>query len=119
MASVNKARTAITKSVPSRGVSRGIVPLGMVHLVIIQVKQQAAVVIEHRRYGLDLHGVGIKQDAEVAQVVVSIEDNHIQNHPLESAPPPIDALQSFSLYFPYYLALYGWAVSITPLVDSV
>ena len=73
------------------------VPLGMGQLVVIQVKQQAAVVIEQRRHGLDLHGVGIKQDAEVAQVAVNIEDR-IQNHPLESAPPPIDALQSFSLY---------------------
>ena len=95
------------------------VPLGMVQLVIIQVKQQAAAVIEHRRHGLDLHGVGIKQDAEVAQVAVNIEDKRIQNHPLESAPPPMDALQSFSLYFSYYLALYGWAVSLTPLVDSL
>ena len=94
------------------------VPLGMVHLVIIQVKQQAAVVIEHRRHSLDLHGVGIKQDAKVAQAAVNIEDR-IQNHPLESAPPPMDAFQSFSLYFSYYLALYGWAVSLTPLVDSL
>ena len=59
------------------------VPLGMSQLVIIQVKQQAAVVIEHRRHSLDLHGVGIKQDAKVAQVAVNIEDNRIQNHPLE------------------------------------
>ena len=93
--------------------------LGMGQLVIIQVKQQAAVVIEHRRHDLDLHGVGIKQPLKSPRWRSISRITASRTIRRNTSSPPIDALQSFSLYFPYYLALYGWAVSITPLVDSL
>ena len=78
------------------------VPLSMGQLVVIQIKQQTAVVVEHRRHGLDLHGVGIKQHPEIAQVAVNIEDNRIQNHPPEHV---LAANGCFAIFFALFSLL--------------
>ena len=54
------ARTALTD-----------IPLRLRQLIFIEVKQQAAVMVEHRRGSLDFHRLIIKQETEIAEVAIS------------------------------------------------
>ena len=59
-------------------------PFGVLQLVIVQIKQQSSVVVKHRGHLLDLHGVVLVEDAKIAAVAVSVQDQYIQDaHPAE------------------------------------
>ena len=56
----------------------------VLQLVIVQVKQQASIVVKHRDHFLDLHGVVLVENSKIASVVVSIQNQSLQNaHPAE------------------------------------
>ena len=70
-------------------------PFGVLQLVIVQVKQQASVVVKHRGHFLNLHGIVLVENAKIAAVAVGVQDQSIQNaHPAEGIAAA-DALKVF------------------------
>ena len=70
-------------------------PFGIVQLVIIQIEQEASVVVEYRSHLLDLHGIVLVENAKISAVAVSVQDQGIQNaHPAEGIAAP-NALKIF------------------------
>ena len=47
------------------------IPVRLCQLLFIKIKQQAAVMVEHRRGSLDFHRLIIKQETEIAEVAIS------------------------------------------------
>lgn len=59
-------------------------PVRIFQLVVVQIKQQAAVVIKNGCHFLDLQRVVLEQDAKVSAVPVGVQNKRIQNaHPPE------------------------------------
>ena len=59
-------------------------PFSVLQLVIVQVKQQAAVIVKHRGHLLNLHGIVLVENAKIAAVAVGVQDQCIQDtHPAE------------------------------------
>ena len=59
-------------------------PFRIFQLVVVQIKQQAAVVIKNGCHFLDLQRVVLEQDTKISAVPVGVQDKRIQNaHPPE------------------------------------
>ena len=58
----------------------GYIPLRVIQLIRIQIKQQTTVIVKYRRHGLHLHGIRVKQYTEVSKMPVCVQDNGVQNH---------------------------------------
>ena len=55
----------------------GDIPVGRCQLVVVQLRQQALVVVKYRSHLEDLHGGGVKQDAEIPIVPVRVQNDCI------------------------------------------
>ena len=49
-------------------------PFGVLQLVIVQVKQQASVVVKHWGHFLNLHGIVLVENAKIAAVAVGVQN---------------------------------------------
>ena len=59
-------------------------PFGIFQLVVIQIEQEASVVVKYWSHLLDLHGIVLVEDAKISAVAVSIQNQSVQNtHPAE------------------------------------
>ena len=57
-------------------------PFGVLQLVIVQVKQQASVVVKHRGHFLNLHGIVLVENAKITAVAVGVQNQSIKKaHP--------------------------------------
>ena len=68
-------------------------PFGVLQLVIVQVKQQASVVVKHRGHFLNLHGIVLVENAKIAAVAVGVLDLGIPKAPPTGVIAPADAFQ--------------------------
>ena len=55
------------------------VPVRICKLILIQIEQQAAVMIEYRCSFLQIHCLIIKQQAEVPKMTIRVQDKRIQH----------------------------------------
>ena len=55
------------------------IPVGMLQLVLIQIREQAPVVIEYRTHADRLHCFGVEHNAEIAVMTVRIENQRVKN----------------------------------------
>lgn len=59
-------------------------PFGVFQLAIIQIEEQTSVVVKYRSHLLNLHGIVLMENAEIAAMAVSIQNQCVQNaHPTE------------------------------------
>ena len=64
-------------------------PFGIFQLAVIQVEQQASVVVKHRSHLLNLHGIVLVKNTKIAAVAVNVKDQGIQDaHPAEGIAVP-------------------------------
>ena len=47
------------------------IPVRLRHLLFVEIEQQAAVMVEHRRGSLDFHRLIVEQETEIAEVAIS------------------------------------------------
>lgn len=60
------------------------IPVGMLQLILVKIREQTPVIIEYRTHGNWVHRFRIKQNTEIAVMTVGIENQGIQNaHPSE------------------------------------
>ena len=60
------------------------IPVGMLQLILVKIREQTPVIIEYRTHGNWVHRFRIKQNTEIAVMTVGIENQRVQNaHPAE------------------------------------
>ena len=50
------------------------IPLRFCQLIFIEAKQQAAVVVKHRRRSLDFYRLIVEQETEIAEVAIGVQN---------------------------------------------